>query len=68
MMGKSLEKKVSNDPGLGPLGKIRPIFHPMTMSNGCQIVHWDYQNAKEILALKLTHLGYVNLHGFHGNS
>ena len=40
---------------------------PRTNFHGCQIVHWDPLDAKRRCPQKQIGLGYVNMHGFHGN-
>ena len=46
---------------LGFLAPSRTIFH------GRQIVHWDPLNGKQTCPQKFFGMGYVKMHGFHGN-
>ena len=41
-----------------PQGVIRPTVYPRTSSHGCQIVQWDYLNAKNI-DLKISQFGFI---------
>ena len=40
--------------------KVLSILHSSGLLNSCQIVQWDPQNVK-------LGMGYVKMHGFHGN-
>ena len=40
---------------------------PRNLLNSCQIVQWDPQNVKQISPQKKFGMGYVKMHGFHGN-
>ena len=40
---------------------------PRTIFHGCHSVHWDPPDAKKICPQKNIGLGYVKMHGFHGN-
>ena len=39
---------------------------PRTIFHGCQVVYWDPLDAKQRCPKKIG-LGYVKMHGFHGN-
>ena len=47
--------------------KVRSILHSYGLSNSCQIVQWDPQNVKLSSPHKKLGMGYVKMHGFHGN-
>ena len=51
---------VSKTDYLAPPPRRRTVFH------GYQIVHWDPLNAKQRCPKKIG-MGYVKMHGFHGN-
>ena len=40
---------------------------PRSFLNSCQIVQWDPQKVKRSSSQKKFGMGYVKMHGFHGN-
>ena len=40
---------------------------PRALLNSCQIVQWDPQSMKRSSPQKKFGMGYVKMHGFHGN-
>ena len=47
--------------------EVRSSLHSQGLLNTCQIVQWDPENAKRSSAPKTFGMGYVKMHGFHGN-
>ena len=47
--------------------KVQSILHSQGLLNSCQIVQWDPQNVKRNSPQKNFGMGYVKMHGFHGN-
>ena len=47
--------------------KVWSILHFQGLLNSCQIVQWDNQNVKWGSPYKKLGMGYVKMHGFHGN-
>ena len=66
---KTLKNEGKSHKNYKPRGgvKVRPILHSYGLLNSCKIVQWDPQNVKGSSPQKKLGMGYVKMHGFHGN-
>ena len=47
--------------------EVRYILHSLSLLNSCQIVQLNRHNVKRSSLQKKFGMGYVKMHGFHGN-
>ena len=47
--------------------EVQSILHSYGLLNSSQIVKWDPQNGKRSSPQYIFAIGYVKMHGFHGN-